>query len=290
MAVSAVLSLPAVVNAQATGNTFSFVTLDIFVGNAPDPGNPIDVVGGLFRQDPNGSNFPPTPSLLVDFPSVEFDTYVALDPIGPTTPQHAALPPDGEANLIFTPNSVSGHWFSNAGVISGQGPFPGEQSVFIGRFAVSQGARLFAPEIAAFVTSQQFGQKLIRQPLQPPLAAGSAPPTASFADRGGGSAYDFRSVFSSVGIALAPPGQGDRGIVVVDIFDVYIVAAIPPCFGDANGDGIVDFSDITTVLGNWLKDYTNTPTGTGPGDANFDGVVNFSDITTVLGNWLRICP
>ena len=29
---------------------------------------------------------------------------------------------------------------------------------------------------------------------------------------------------------------------------------------------------------------------TGPGDANGDGVVNFADITAVLANWLLVCP
>ena len=26
----------------------------------------------------------------------------------------------------------------------------------------------------------------------------------------------------------------------------------PKCAGDANGDGVVNFADITSVLGNWL--------------------------------------
>ena len=60
-----------------------------------------------------------------------------------------------------------------------------------------------------------------------------------------------------------------------------------PCPGDANGDRIVSFGDITSVLSNWLVDYTPT---TGPGDANGDGLVTFEDITEVLSNWLIPCP
>ncbi len=68
---------------------------------------------------------------------------------------------------------------------------------------------------------------------------------------------------------------------------VEAVLPQPPCFGDANGSGTVDFADITNVLANWLNDYTP---GTGPGDANGDGIVNFADVTAVLANWLAMCP
>ncbi|HBS29145.1 MAG TPA: hypothetical protein DEB06_06765 [Phycisphaerales bacterium] len=66
--------------------------------------------------------------------------------------------------------------------------------------------------------------------------------------------------------------------------------AIPPCIGDANGDRVVDFDDITDALAAWLDDFITTPTGTGLGDANFDGVVDFDDITDILANWLNGCP
>ncbi len=57
----------------------------------------------------------------------------------------------------------------------------------------------------------------------------------------------------------------------------------PPCPGDANGDRVVDFSDITAVLTNWG--------GPGPtGDADHDGDVEFSDITSVLTSFNVPCP
>lgn len=67
----------------------------------------------------------------------------------------------------------------------------------------------------------------------------------------------------------------------------FTTEADPFCPGDANGDNVVDFNDITSVLANWLSDYTP---GTGPGDANGDGLVDFNDITTILANWLSNCP
>lgn len=73
-----------------------------------------------------------------------------------------------------------------------------------------------------------------------------------------------------------------------DYLKVELVeSATPPCFGDANGDGAVNFADITNVLSFFNFDYTP---GTGMGDANRDGVVNFADVTNVLSNFGLVCP
>lgn len=61
----------------------------------------------------------------------------------------------------------------------------------------------------------------------------------------------------------------------------------PPCFGDADHNGVVNFSDVTNVLANFGANYTP---GTGPGDADQDGFVNFSDVTSVLANFGSTCP
>jgi len=61
----------------------------------------------------------------------------------------------------------------------------------------------------------------------------------------------------------------------------------PFCLGDANGDKVVDFDDLVTVLGEWLADYTP---GTGLGDADGNGIVDFDDLVAVLGQWLVPCP
>ncbi len=60
------------------------------------------------------------------------------------------------------------------------------------------------------------------------------------------------------------------------------------CEGEVDGNGIVQFPDITSVLLNWLTDYP--PNVTGAGDANGDGFVDFQDVTAVLMNWLGQCP
>ncbi len=49
-------------------------------------------------------------------------------------------------------------------------------------------------------------------------------------------------------------------------------------FGDANGDNVVDFNDILTVLANFGSEEFN-------GDADYNGLVEFNDILTVLANF-----
>ncbi|MBL8746912.1 MAG: endonuclease [Phycisphaerae bacterium] len=75
------------------------------------------------------------------------------------------------------------------------------------------------------------------------------------------------------------PGETQDAVAV--IWDVTI-AAPPACEGDANGDLLIDFADITTVLANWGH-------GAGPGDVNTSGQVDFGDITTVLAHWGDHC-
>lgn len=63
-------------------------------------------------------------------------------------------------------------------------------------------------------------------------------------------------------------------------------AAPASCFGDANFDTVVNFTDITAVLSSFAS------TGPQPlqGDADASGVVNFGDITAVLSVFGTSCP
>lgn len=63
-------------------------------------------------------------------------------------------------------------------------------------------------------------------------------------------------------------------------------SAAPPCPGDADNSGTVNFADITAVLTNWSGNYLPS---TGPGDAEGNGLVNFADITSVLQGWGASC-
>lgn len=57
---------------------------------------------------------------------------------------------------------------------------------------------------------------------------------------------------------------------------------VPPIPGDANGDCVVDFGDVTSVLANYG--------GSGPdGDGDSNGSVDFGDITAALAGWGGMC-
>lgn len=60
------------------------------------------------------------------------------------------------------------------------------------------------------------------------------------------------------------------------------------CPGDANGDGVVNFSDVTFALANFGMVYA--PGCLGLGDANGDNIVNFTDVTIILANFGKVCP
>ncbi len=58
-----------------------------------------------------------------------------------------------------------------------------------------------------------------------------------------------------------------------------------PCFGDTNGDNVVNFSDLNAVLASFGQ------SGAGlPGDIDGDGQVNFADLNGVLSNFGNSCP
>ena len=53
-----------------------------------------------------------------------------------------------------------------------------------------------------------------------------------------------------------------------------------PCFGDADGDRLVNVSDLLIVISNW-----GSLDPCSPGDLNQDGATDISDLQAVLGGW-----
>lgn len=96
-----------------------------------------------------------------------------------------------------------------------------------------------------------------------------------------------------------PPADRGRAILVlvmlpegatsIGVDDLHFVTLTPPCAcpGNADGNSLVDFGDITAALANWGAAY---PGATGPGDADCSGTVDFDDITSALSNWNAACP
>jgi hypothetical protein len=121
----------------------------------------------------------------------------------------------------------------------------------------------------SFFSSSVLQRKLpgavVSDPAEP-LAFGGAIVNATITYNNGGTPEPYQAVLFVGPAAAAPPAH---------------------CDGDANGDNMVDFDDITASLANWGAVYT--PGSSGAGDANNDGVVNFDDITTTLANWASPC-
>ena len=96
-------------------------------------------------------------------------------------------------------------------------------------------------------------------------------------------------VSTSVSYSLAGAiGQHDASSIASPLYRINAgFWAVPqPCRGDADGNAVVNFSDITFVLANLGTSYAPT---TGNGDADGTGQVNFTDITTVLANLGSVC-
>ncbi len=210
----------------ASASTFPFVVFDVFAGGSGNPGQPIQSVGGNFYQDPNGSDFPPTSGAIDSFPALEFDSYVALDPLTASSTSYEASGP-GMSNISFGPNVLSGTWGSANGVMSSQGPFFGLQSVFIARLTVPAGAGLDVPSIAVNVDSEGGGPQFFQGPLTI-IDEGEDRSLSLFggADRGGGAEYDFLSLRMPTSFS---PGADGRGMIQsFDVYDIYVVAVPAP--------------------------------------------------------------
>lgn len=124
--------------------------------------------------------------------------------------------------------------------------------------------------------------RTIRVSLADSGAQGDAPTPGLFISIGGVSDDGRWVAFSSYASNLVP-GDTNRAT------DAFLRdTLVPPaeCPGDANGNGTVAFSDVTSILENWGATY---PGSTGPGDADHNGAVNFADITKVLENWGLVC-
>lgn len=100
----------------------------------------------------------------------------------------------------------------------------------------------------------------------------------------GGFVYRVKPVRMGSNALLSDIGSGFNPAVAPDTVE-YTFTVLGSCNGDADGNGVVNFADVTNVLANW-----GTASGCLPqGDADASGVVDFNDITTVLANWGASC-
>ena len=70
----------------------------------------------------------------------------------------------------------------------------------------------------------------------------------------------------------------------------YTILTVGYLPSDANGDGMVNGSDVTILANNWLASSDNQTLTWEMGDFNGDGIVDGSDVTTLAANWQNGVP
>ncbi len=190
-----------------------FTVFQVSFGGAMG-GQPLFTTMGQFYQDPQGDNFAPDPANILAFPTLEFDTYVGLDSIGPSTPTYFSNRPMEFDPIMFNTFAVTGSVGSVTGVDSSQAAFAPEESVFIGRFTVQNGATLFTEGLFAMINDPVFGTQNYILPFPPLLTTEEG----SGSQRGGGAEYQLSAFLSE------PPVRDPQ----FDTYDLYIVTPAPP--------------------------------------------------------------
>ena len=71
--------------------------------------------------------------------------------------------------------------------------------------------------------------------------------------------------------------------MVDDIPSVARIIEVRPRIGDVNGDGVVDVTDLVTVIVDWGP--CPKPPETCPADLDGNGIVEVIDLVQVILNW-----
>jgi hypothetical protein len=97
---------------------------------------------------------------------------------------------------------------------------------------------------------------------------------------------DFVDATSTVRLRFIASDLGSGSVVeaAVDAVTLETYECILSCFGDVNGDLVVDFGDLNLLLGNY------SASGAGlAGDLNGDGDVDFDDLNALLSVYGQGC-
>jgi hypothetical protein len=128
----------------------------------------------------------------------------------------------------------------------------------------------------------------------PGVSISAAPPIpdGNNTTSGNSQVLTFSNVFvnpSSAPLVFTTTIASELGDLDVQSFS-FTINCSSSCLqlGDANCDGIVNLSDLTLVINNWLQ-FTTVGTD-GDVIGSQDGIVNLSDLTLVINNWLQSTP
>ena len=185
-------------------------------------GAPIRPSAGTFYQDPQGDNYPPSISDAVLYPTLAFDSFVALGP-PPTATSFSHAPAlavnASEGGGLFFPSlhkpstQLAGVWatygkYATPNARSGPTPI-GKEGVFVARLTVRQGAHLTGSKVfvAAVTDSAKYTM----------LFASAAIDGLSVADKSapGSEVLVLRSYLLTTTMI---PGFG-----AADVYDLYMV-------------------------------------------------------------------
>ncbi|MCA9311875.1 MAG: hypothetical protein KDA21_11755 [Phycisphaerales bacterium] len=134
--------------AASANGAFRLISIELG-GTGGAAGSPIQIAdpASAFYQDGAGNNYPPSSADIVITPSLEHDSYIAMDSFGPSSPVYTASAPAGSqpdppynanGGHFDVPNELSGGFFGD--VDAAPNPiFGGSLTVFFGQLTVPTG-------------------------------------------------------------------------------------------------------------------------------------------------------
>lgn len=131
---------------------FRFLSAAVY---SPDivAGEVLTVSGGTYYQNEFGNNYAPSAVAIGVVPDLEYDSYMAVDPIGRSTADRSAMAPTGSwpdsstSGHFLDEMTLSGIWWEAGGTMSGSSP-SGLDGVMIAQLTVTDGAQLVGPAVA----------------------------------------------------------------------------------------------------------------------------------------------
>ncbi len=100
-------------------------------GDSASFGSPI-TTSGTYYQDAFGNNYPPSAAFIGVFPTLQDDSYIAMDSTGGSTATYTAAGPGGSTpgfgatmGHFSDASTLTGGYFTGGGVASGNDPFGG---------------------------------------------------------------------------------------------------------------------------------------------------------------------
>lgn len=149
-----------VASASISDAAFRLTFVDLGGGGGLS-GSPIEITSGVgnFYQDAAGDNYAPTAADIMMHPSLQWDSYIAIDSIGPSTPTYTSMAPGGSQPPGFDANnghfdtvgSLEGGWSGDAQAV-GNPLFGGSLTAFFAQLTVPVGETVSGASVVVTTT------------------------------------------------------------------------------------------------------------------------------------------